>query len=228
MLPSGFSSTMWRKPINLLLDLRLQFDIDKCPASNARHWTKWPIEELEQHRNDFPIPIPCLDSADDYYSLTHWVLGTYRLHQAKKYITMQVNSFSSFIRIFFSKKINFYNRQGERRMQTQKNFLVFWNFMTWCAKDQRNWPFLSGTWQSQLKIGMKKSMERKNTPLLLTLTHFLIPFFFSKRFPPSGLLCVYCKLPSCHRSALTDAFDKHVSMHTIMMFVACLTIFHWR
>ena len=74
--------------------MRLQFDISKCPSVNARHWTKWPIEELEQHRNDFPIPIPCLDSADDYYSLTHWVLGTYRLNQAKKYITLQVKDIS--------------------------------------------------------------------------------------------------------------------------------------
>ena len=77
-----------------------------------------------------------------------------------------------------------------------------------------------------LKIGMKKSMESKITSFCIFATISDL-FLYLERFPPSGLLCVYCKLPSCHRSALKDTFDKHVSsMPTIVIFDTCLKIFH--
>ena len=82
-------------------------DIEKCPSRNTTEWKKWMIKgiflscvydfksyeriilDIEEHRNDFVIPLPVLDK-EDAFSLIMLVLGSYRIKQARKYTTLQV------------------------------------------------------------------------------------------------------------------------------------------
>ena len=77
-------------PNPLAEDLDWQFDISTCPNEADPDWTNWPISDLEQHRDDFPISIPKMEAPIDTNAILQWVLGSYRLNRAKRYITLQV------------------------------------------------------------------------------------------------------------------------------------------
>lgn len=42
------------------VDLEFPFDIDKCPSKNDPGWTVFPLKDLDEFREAFPIKIPKL------------------------------------------------------------------------------------------------------------------------------------------------------------------------
>ena len=67
----------------MTMDLGFPFEISQCPRSNAVDWIKFPISQIEDHRNIFGFNIPILEQNDETLrAIFDLGNGTYRLIRA--------------------------------------------------------------------------------------------------------------------------------------------------
>lgn len=77
------------RPNPLDSGLSFPFEIEQCPDEDDDAWTNFAIADLENFRNNWGIPIPLMPEPLDMHSMIMWILGSYRLNQARKYTTAQ-------------------------------------------------------------------------------------------------------------------------------------------
>ena len=127
------------RPNPLDSGLRFQFPITSCPSKSDPGWKHFEIQDINDHRHDYHIPIPELDDKDRL-SLIYLVLGNYRIRMAKKYTSLQVWLFLIF---HFSSRVKYLklNRLGVKLKKTRMNSKIFLNCLRWQDRNLKNFRF---------------------------------------------------------------------------------------